>query len=260
MDCKTAQIMLHYARPHTADLAEDDVRALEDHLMQCPDCDAQAKAERRVEEHFAHAMKAVEVPDRFRDHLLARLDAERSDWYRKWMKRAVRYGSAIAACLVLVLGGAYGWSWYRYANRPTPDIEAVRTEIEYRTRTPLDRADAEKLFKEKYGVVTVLPEFEYRYLDVHAIALAEFQDVKVPLLVFNYKNDDGSRREYANVFVLSDRNFNLNKLPQYDQPVSGYDPKVQILHQANGSYAYLIKYTGEDFDWLKKKAPMGDPQ
>jgi len=134
MDCKTSQFLLDYARPHAVDLAAEDLRALDDHLAQCPDCSAQAKNERRIDDHLARAMTAVEVPDRLRNHLLARLDAERGDWRRLRNSRIVRYATAVAACLLLAVAGAYGWSWYRNANRPCRTLTPCERRLSQETR------------------------------------------------------------------------------------------------------------------------------
>jgi hypothetical protein len=247
MDCKTAQLFLEFARPHANELAAEDVRALDDHLASCPDCGVLARNERRADEHLGRAMRAVEVPDRLREHLLARLEAERGDWYKRWAGHALRAAVAAAACLLLIVGGVYGWSQYRWLNRPVPDIGKHQSDIIANLVSPPERADVEQKFK-KQGFVTVLPDFKYRYLKTYGIA--EFQGASVPQLVFSLDGDD-SVRENAIVYVLSDKQFKLAEMQRSVSSPSGYPYKVDVLHQPGGSFAYVIEYTGNGYDWLK---------
>jgi hypothetical protein len=247
MDCKTAQLFLEFTRPQTKELAAEDVRALDDHLASCPDCGLMALNERRVDDHLGKAMRAVEVPDRLREHLLARLEAERGDWYKRWAGHGVRVAVAAAACVLLIVGGVYGWSEYRWANRPVPNIPDFQHEIMTGLVSPADRAEVEQKFKTQ-GIVTVLPDFKYRYLKAHGIA--EFQGVRVPQLVFSLDGDD-SVRENAIVYVLSEKQFKLAEMQTSVSSPSGYPYKVDVMHQPGGSFAYVIVYTGNGYDWLK---------
>jgi hypothetical protein len=247
MDCKTAQLFLEFTRPHANELAAEDVRALDDHLASCPDCGVMAQNERRVDEHLGKAMRAVEVPDRLREHLLARLEAERGDWYKRWAGHGVRVAVAAAACVLLIVGGVYGWTEYRWANRPVPNMPAFQREIMTGLVSPPDRADVEQTFK-KQGIVTVLPDFKYRYLKTYGIA--EFQGVMVPQLVFSL-DADNNMRENAIVYVLSEKQFKLAEMQTSLSSPSGYPSKVDVLHQPGGSFAYVIVYTGNEYDWLK---------
>jgi hypothetical protein len=246
MDCKTAQLLLEFARPRANELPADDAHALEDHLTQCPDCTALAQSERRLDEHLGRAMRAVEVPDQLRAHLMNRLDAERSDCYKRWAGHGLRVAAAAAACLLIVAGGVYGWSQYRYWNRPELDPGEVWKAVFGKTVSPPDRAEVEKSFKD-VGVQTVLPELNYRYLTAHGIAT--FQGVSVPQLVFNHDEDQG--HNHAVVYVISDRQFKLQNLPANYQSPGGYQYKVSILHREGSAYAFVIVHTGETYDWLK---------
>jgi hypothetical protein len=249
MDCKTAQNLLDYARPHAVDLAAEDVRALEDHLTLCPDCNAQAKHERRIDEHLSRAMKAVEVPDRLRNHLLAQLKAERGDMYRRRISSGLRYVAAVAACLLLAALSVFGWSQYRFANRPQPDLDSFVAQVIDNQRQHPDRAEVEKEFQQQHGVATVLPAFEYRYLTTYG--MAKFQGALVPKLVFNCDNNEENAHAY--VYVLSEKQFKLNKLTTPFQASTGYGYMVEVLHTPNSPYAYVIVHTGETYDWLKLK-------
>src|SRR5438094_788506 len=96
MDCRTARLLLDFARPIPAELEADASRDLEHHLAGCADCDSLARAERRLDEPLGRAMRAVPLPLGLRDRLLARLDAERGAWQRRWMFRSLAAAAALA--------------------------------------------------------------------------------------------------------------------------------------------------------------------
>jgi hypothetical protein len=242
MDCKTAQLFLEFARPHANELAGEDAHALEDHLAQCPDCGSLARNERRLDDHLGKTMRAVEVPDQLRAHLLNRLDADRNDWYKRWAGHGLRTAVAAAACLLLMVGGIYGWSQYHYWNRPALDSEVVSDWVRERQQSPPDRAAVEKSFK-KMGVV--LPDFNYNYLKAYSIA--DFHGASVPQLVFSIDGDDNAH-ETAIVYVLSEKQFKLDHLTDADD--TSY--KVAVQHQPGGPFAYVLVYSGKDCKWLNK--------
>ena len=250
MDCRTAQLLIDFARPQARELPDEDLRAFEDHVAGCPDCSTMAANERRIDEHLGKAMRAVEVPDTLRSHLLNRLDAERNDWYKHWAGHGMRIAVAAAACLLLVVGGAWGYSQYRYANRPEPNLELVKTEIFEFAVSPPDRVKVEKWFKEEWGIATVLPDLKYKYLTTKGEGV--FQGQKVPQMVFNLNDETKTPaiHENAVVYVLSDRHFKLSELATGEPSISGYAYNVSVLHQPGGSYAYIIVHTGNTLDWL----------
>jgi hypothetical protein len=275
MDCRTAQLLMDFARPQAHELADEDLRAFEDHVTACPDCGSMAASERRIDEHLGKAMRAVEVPDTLRNHLLNRLDAERNDWYKRWAGHGMRIAVAAAACLLLVIGGVWGYSQYAYWNRPEPNLDALNTFLFGENVSPPDRAMVEQRFKiPPQRIITVLPDLNYRYLTTSG--MADFQGQLVPQLVFNFDVDEagnaGAREngavgvvlgpiawmarptsvhENAVVFVLSEKSFKLGGLRNTDPATSsGYRYKVDVLHQPGGSYAYIIVHTGNSLDWL----------
>src|ERR1700752_2772031 len=83
MDCNTARLLLNFARPQARDLDPEEAGDLENHLDRCSDCHGLARGERRLDERLGQAMRQVEVPAGLREQLLARLEAERGDWYRR---------------------------------------------------------------------------------------------------------------------------------------------------------------------------------
>src|SRR6185437_4010371 len=88
MDCKTARLLLDFVRPQAPELPAEEDGVLQNHLDHCPDCHSLARGERQLDERLGKAMLQVEVPAGLREHLLARLEVERGDWYRRRFARA----------------------------------------------------------------------------------------------------------------------------------------------------------------------------
>ena len=69
MDCRTARLLLDFARPRPAELAAEEAAALEGHLTGCPECDSLARTERQLDgddallaayrEHFGITLRHV---------------------------------------------------------------------------------------------------------------------------------------------------------------------------------------------------------
>src|SRR5260370_21903680 len=160
MDCRTARLLLDFARPRGPGRPPTDADALEAQLSGCADCDVLARAERAADERLAQAMRDVPVPDGLRDRIVARLQAERGDRHRRWLGWTVRGAAAAAAILLAVW---LGFVWYRYRPREL-DLWALHNEVSARYMSP--SADkAVDWFKEDFNLKTVAPvNFNYRYL------------------------------------------------------------------------------------------------
>src|SRR5258707_1803989 len=109
MDCRTARLLLNFARPSAHELGTSEAEELDHHLAACSACDLVARAERQADKQFAQAMFAVPMPLGLRERLLRRLEAERAGWYGRWLLRSV----AAAAALLFAL-----WLGYGYLTRP----------------------------------------------------------------------------------------------------------------------------------------------
>jgi hypothetical protein len=97
MDCRTARLLLPYAaRP--AELGPEDTAELNAHLASCPQCAAQARAERSFDAAVGQAMTAVAVPLDLKAQIDARLARARGPRWR----RSLAQLSAAAAALLLV--------------------------------------------------------------------------------------------------------------------------------------------------------------
>src|SRR5216683_573681 len=103
MDCKTARLLLELNRPA------------------CPECSALARAERGFHRQVGLAMRQVAVPPELRGRLLARLDKERGDYYRKQAARGIRTAVALAACLLIAV---ILWRIYK-PEKPSLDVQAL---------------------------------------------------------------------------------------------------------------------------------------
>jgi hypothetical protein len=240
MDCKTARLLLDFARPGAPELERADADALEGHLAGCPHCDGLAHAERRLDSALGQAMRQVEVPDGLRAQLLARLEAERGAWYRHWYGHGFRALAAAAAVLLLV----WGW-WYWRADQARPVQPESVVQAFNLSRTNRDEVQAS--FK-ALGVVTELPRnLNYAYLLNHGLReLPGHPGTKVATLVFS--RDD----RLALVFVLPARQFDVKAAAS---DFSGYAFKLKVVGGPGDPYPYLVLYNGESDDWLQLPEP-----
>jgi hypothetical protein len=243
MDCNTARILLDFARPGAPELKPSDAEELARHLDACPDCGPAARAERRLDECLGRAMRQVEVPEHVRKHIVARLDAERGDWYRRRVGHFVR-AAAAAAAVVLLSWGVYRWT------RPGPariDLDRLcATASEFRLSPTSDKV---KESIEALGVNAKVPEdLRYIYL-VAPPSMAEFEKQRVPLLVFVHTTDQNAVRDYALVYLLSRPQFDLQNLPRNFASPGNYLYRAACVRQ-DDNHAYLVLHTGEDCKWL----------
>jgi hypothetical protein len=236
MDCRTARLLLDYARPPggngKAELEPDEARALEAHLAHCPGCDELARRERQADEQLGRAMRQVEVPAGLRDRLTARLA---QDSARRRFGPARRFAAAAAGLLLLV--GAW-WLWR--SDRPqTIDAEVVGRSFNDRANL---RDEAQAFFK-RMGVTTELPQgLDYAYLTAPGLAeLPGYPGVRVPQLVFTRSNI------LAIVYVLPARRFTVK------DEVGDFSGSYKVsVRQAPGdpNTFLMILHNSEDLDWL----------
>lgn len=240
MDCKTARLLLAFARPQTGEMEEADARDLEHHLDQCPACAAAARGERRLDQHLGKAMRQVEVPSGMRAAILGRLTSECSQARRRWLVRTTRYAVA-AAALVAILAG--GWHWW--ASRPAVlDLDALWAR---QNRVDPDRKDPPAeitAYFRRQGLNVQAPQ-ELNYHLLTAYGLTDLQGRQVPQLVF--VRTDGPP-EQAQVYLVSDRQFDLQALEGAAGSNSG-QYKVSVIHQPGERQAMVIVHTG-DLTWL----------
>lgn len=217
MDCKHARLLLEVAHPIATELDARDKEQLAAHLADCPECGAWAESERLSDEQIGAAMRDVPVPDGFKLRLLNRLGNERDAWYRGW---AVR-GMGVAAALLITVFLGYGfWS----SRRPAPDWERLTADINEMAYSP---ETVEQDFAKKGITLTAPPRFDYTGLA--AYGMADFQGKKVPYLTFIHRGTgDKDKPALATVYVLSDRQFNLDVTRNRPPPASGRS-SIQLL-------------------------------
>jgi hypothetical protein len=243
MDCNTARLLLEFAAPvKAAELEPTDAGALDAHLAACADCAASARAQRKFDDEVGKAVRRVEVPDRLRDLLHQRLNADAVHHRRRWLRRLL-VGVGTAAGVLLVLG--LGFAYWRQQSRPEVHPEQVYNDLRERQVQTPDPEDLDSAYR-LLGVETVVPRgLKYKYLLSHG--LEEFQGRMVPALIFR----DGDR--FARVLILSDREFNFQDLHDYHSPRDDDYQKLKIELTADRHFAYLIAYLADDLGWLRQR-------
>lgn len=230
MDCNNARLLLEVAHPLATQLPADDTQALAAHLAECPECGPWAEAERRSDEKLALAMLDVPVPAGLQDRLLRRLHVERDAIYRRW---AVRAAGIAAAFLLACLVGYTAW----FNKRPAPDLVQFHAEVD---DVPYSAERVEEAFAARGIAMTAPPKFEYGYLK--SVGLANFQGRQVPYLLFLHEGAGNQRPATAQVYVLSERQFNLSDLAGLVVP--GSRQSITVLRDpANPQFAYVVVHS-----------------
>jgi hypothetical protein len=247
MDCNHARLLLEVAHPIATELDARDTEQLAAHLASCPDCGALAENDRLADEQLAKVMRDVPVPDGFKFRLLNRLGRERDAWYRGWLVRA----AGLAAALLLAVGLVYAmWG----SKKPAPDVGAWHGEVEAQSMAG-SAGRVEEVFAAKGVGMKAPSDFKYEFL--HSFGMADFRGQQVPYLLFFF---EGTPPAIAKVYVLSDRQFNLDDLRNY-QEFPGSRQNVRVLrHPDHPRFAFIVIYTGrrENIEvFLKPQKPQG---
>ncbi len=243
MDCQTARLLAGLC-PSTREIEGDEAEALESHLAGCPECGNLAQAERHFHTRMSQAMQHVPVPDGLELRLLARLKAERGDYYRRWLGHGLR-GALATAALFLI-----SWLVWSLWQKPPPDLDLDRIhQSMFAQNNSPDKVRVEQWFAETYHTNIVAPtQFDYAFL-VH-YDLADFEGKRVPLLLFV------NERVTARVFIITSKEYNFARLPTGNNISSG-GFTVQVWHTPGTDYAYVIVFTGDRLDPVldKTQAP-----
>jgi hypothetical protein len=252
MDCKTARLLLDYARPNSQELDETETRALEEHLTSCADCDQQASAERRADEVIGRAMRAVDVPDQLRARILSRLTEEQGQRRRRWPVYSLR-GALAAAALLLLAVGLWRWSMIH----PVFPAERLLTQANDRVIAPPDRKQVEDAFKAQGVEMTAPADLNYNY--VRFLFLSNVEGRPTPTLLFNNqgKNSAAGLSQHALVYIVSDAQFDTDALPANSQASNGYEYKCFIRRPDSDHFGYVAYYTGDNLNWLR--SPLSSP-
>lgn len=234
MDCKTARLLLEFARPRLPELESAEAAALEVHLGDCPDCAALARAGQLADTAIASAMVAVPVPEGLRERVLARLESERA---RPARARPRFNARVLTAAAVILLATALGFSLFA-SRRPTlylDDPLAMALEV------PTTPEAVEAWFAANHGIRTAAPTgFNCAWLV--SCAIGEIEGKQVPVLVFV------RQQAHVRVYILSSRQFDIaGSLEQPPFSTGGYTVEIRA-HPTNPRYAYLIVYKGGALD------------
>ena len=234
MDCRTARLLLHFARPLTTELEASEVQALETHLADCPECRPLARAESRADDRIGEAMRAVPVPEGLRARLLAGLGAGRKAWYRR---RSLQVGGGLAAAAAVRLAL---WLGFNPPFRPLKlDVDRVGGELFTQTFNPTPDNVA-NWFRAKD--VAVAPPGGFNYALLAYYDLVDLQGERVPFLLFTHNKDQ------ARVYVLSEKQFDLKDAMSIPPGTGSGFRFVVRPNPADPRVAYLVVYTGESLE------------
>lgn len=233
MDCRTARLLLDFARPRVPELAATEADALHRHLGDCPDCTALQRAETRLDEPIGRAMRDVPLPAGLRERLLQHVAVPPLRWYRR---RAVWSGLAAAALLL-----AFGWYWF---NPPLTQLDIVALHQRANNQPASAHAVLEQFPAETVewrvgrGLAVDVPtQFNYNLLTYHGIC--ELQGQRVAFLEFQ----NGSN--LLRVYILDGKRFDI-------QALVGTVLSGRVSHRIELSpdnrFGWLYQYTGGKLD------------
>jgi hypothetical protein len=246
MDCKTARLLLHFAHPQASELEAEEASALETHLDRCSDCHRLARGERQIDGCLGKAMQQVQPPTGLRDQLLARLEADRGDWYRRRFAHSIRMAATAAAVLVLAWAG---WHWL--ANRSKASIDLGQVIEAFNKNAAEDRQTIAGETLKGMGVEGPLsPNLNYNLLSAppSLADLPGYPGQRVPMLVF-----DHAPRRRAVVYLVASEQLQLPR--GVPLTVGGATYKLEVLPLAGEPYTYLVIHDGDNLDWLRPLEP-----
>ncbi len=244
MDCKTARLLLDFARPQARELEAEEVEALDDHLDRCSDCHSLACDERQLDECIGRAMRQVEIPVGLYEQVAARLESERGEWQRQRFARAARWTAAAAVVLVLGWGASY-WLIERLPSPIDPQrvVESITNDAAEDPRVVAENA------LRRMGVNAPLSmQLNYNLLIAPPMEgeLPGYPGRKVPVLLF----ERGGRR--AAVYLVKERT-----IPADAAELTGSATyKAELLPRSQGeNYRFLVIHNGDNLEWLGPPEP-----
>jgi hypothetical protein len=252
MDCKNARLLLEFIHPGSAELDMAEAEALHQHLAECPDCAAQAREERRADEHLGRAMRDVPVPEGLRERVLKRLTVERDALYRRWIRRWVVRGVAAAAVIAGLWVGYLAW----FNQPPAVTVDTVNQLASWKKR--LGRDDVVNRFRTMYGVAVNPPEnFNYELLDTFNLQILPKVSRPVPYLLFRYRDEGAKRIDEAHVYVLPSSQIDLQETMANIGTLSALDHYTPCVyyHHRDQDTLYLVLYTGHQFQRFGRGEP-----
>jgi hypothetical protein len=235
MECKTARLLVPFARPRSAELDPEEAEALARHLAECAECRQLHQAEQAIDAQLGQAIRDVPVPEGLRDRLLVGLAEQRRLVLRR---RWVRVAGSLAAALLLAVAGWLLW--------PRPLVPIDLNALSQAANSPPQSAEqVEEAFAQAGIKVRVPTEFDYRLLTHHG--RTELEGRLVPSLEFR------SGPAFLRVYVLDGKQFNLPHLEQNPEGLSGRVTVKWWGKSSDGKFGYIIEYTGHSLEPFKAR-------
>jgi hypothetical protein len=236
MDCNAARTYLAFSHSGPDALNGPEAAALRDHLGHCEECDALFRAEARLDAALGRAMRDVPVPAKLKEQIFARLEADRLTLWRKRFWASTR-GLAAAAGLLLALGALWWW-----LATPRSYFDARESHIAYNITRPSNQ-DAAVATLHALGYPNCGPDFvHYEYcISVGDGELPGYPGQRAPRLVFV------GPREHAIIIGIDTRRY---KVQAHEATEGGYKYRAEVLAQPGDRWAYLVLYTGTNWNWL----------
>jgi len=232
-------MLLEFSRPGGGELDEIATAELEHHLAGCPECEEHSRGEQRLDQHLGQAMRQVEVPDRLRSVLLARLAQEPANRSGKRLRWIV--GLATSAAAVLLVG--LGLLLWHSSQLPTVDLSYLPVHL-FNDSSPSPK-NIQESFRTLGYEVTIPEDLNFNLLVTWG--LSDFQGKQVPELVF--RSPDGTKN--ARVYLVTSKQFTLRK-KDLQPPLNDdeYRYRVDPPYKEGDRQACIIFYTGDDLSWL----------
>jgi hypothetical protein len=239
MDCKNARLVLEVAHPLATELDARDKEELAGHLADCPACGPWAESEHRLDDHLGKALRAVPVPAELSRRIMDRLQVERLAWYR------VRILRAALVTVVLLLAIWLSWALW-WSRKPVPDWNGFGQTVDQILYTAQQVEDS---FANQGVTMTAPPQFDYRNLQ--SFGLRDFQGQQVPYLLFLSQGTKDRPPALAEVYVLSERQFDIAETPRHLGLAEGRKTMRILRHSdpAHQNVLYLVVFpTGTPLD------------
>ena len=199
MDCQHARLLLTFTRRRVEAMEAADRAAVARHLETCPDCAALAQNDAALDQAVGPVLRDVAVPESLRCRVSDRLDAAGP---RRW--------PWVAAAASVML--AVGLSAYFYLA--APGYVGGGTLNDLTARAGAQPEDVEEWFAAAGLTMQAPRDFDYRHLMTYDVV--EFEGRRVPKLVFYRPNERNDSSAWAQVLVLSKKQFATGDLPEMD--------------------------------------------
>jgi hypothetical protein len=225
MECQDIRALLAFHDRPGDELDAAERAALAKHLESCPDCAAQAAAERSADQAIGKVMRDVPVPAEAKQQLLKRLADEKKAAEKKAAERGVRWKrwaiGAAAAVLLIAAAGASLWEFW-----PQP-VFSITREFGW------TQEEAQQHLA-KHGLDVPVPrQFRYRYLQNIDIVVINGRSVAK----LTFLREDAATFASAKVYIVDLRQFRIDDFK---------DESIRVEPDQEASpFAYVIQYRGE---------------